>query len=98
MLAMSLFLAVLDQPSALFVFWDIHGTGEGHAMAAISLGAVKPHPPFDLQDNLRGWYTPAGVTYYACETTALGWAVGEMPPLLSDIPPDRIIEIHPRLM
>jgi hypothetical protein len=100
MLAMSLFLAVLNDvegegiTTALFIFWNVHNTGSGHAMAAIYMGNNIPHPPQDAENTKTGWYTaPDGKTYYACETTDVGWQVGEMPPLLSGQKPDIIIEI-----
>jgi len=94
MLTMALFIAIEDLPVALFVFWDINGTGEGHAMAAIDLELV-PHPYTDPQDVTTGWYTTNGRTYCSCETTATGWTVGEIDPTLYDVKPDRLIEVLP---
>jgi len=94
MLTMALFLAIEDLPVALFVFWNINGTGEGHAMAAIDLELI-PHTHTDPQDVSEGWYTTNGRTYCSCETTALGWTVGEIAPLLYDVKPDRLIEVLP---
>jgi len=94
MLTMALFIAIEDLPTALFVFWNINGTGEGHAMAAIDLELV-PHPYTDPQDVSTGWYTTNGRIYCSCETTATGWTAGEIPPLLYDVKPDRLIEILP---
>jgi len=93
MLTMALFIAIEDLPVAMFVFWNINGTNEGHAMAAIDLELV-PHPYMDPQDVSKGWYTTNGRTYCSCETTALGWTVGEIAPILYDIRPDRLIEIN----
>jgi len=93
MLMISLLIAIEDLPMALFIFWNIHNSGSGHAMAAVD--ARTPHPSIDIEDTSSGWYTtPDGLTFYACETTAVGWAVGEMPPQLSDVRPDRILEVN----
>jgi predicted transglutaminase-like cysteine proteinase len=94
MLTMALFIAIEDLPTALFIFWNINGTGEGHAMAGIDLELI-PHPHTDPQDVSTGYYTTNGRTYCSCETTSTGWTVGEIAPLLYDVKPDRLIEILP---
>jgi predicted transglutaminase-like cysteine proteinase len=93
MLTMALLIAIENVPVAMFVFWNIHNSGSGHAMAAVN--TTHPHPSVDIQNTSSGWYTALdGRTFYACETTAVGWAEGEMPPVLADVPPNRIIEIN----
>jgi len=94
MLTMALFLAIEELPVALFVFWNINGTNEGHAMAAIDMEHV-PHPSIDPQDLSDAWYTTHGRTYCSCETTATGWTVGEIAPILHNVKPDRLIEVLP---
>jgi len=92
MLTMSLFRAVLDLPVALLVFWDIHHSGSGHAMAAVALDS-PPHPPQDPENTSTGWYTQNRLTYYVAETTDIGWHVDEMPSTLYDVEPNRLIAI-----
>ena len=92
MLTMALFRETLDLPTALLVYWDINNTGEGHAMAAVDLGLI-PHPHQDPENVSTGWYTTNGMTFCTCETTSIGWTVGEIPQLLYDIEEDRIIVV-----
>ena len=96
MLTMSLLRAIQDLPTALFIFWNIDGTGQGHAMAAVNMTTV-PDPPMDHENISTGWYTDKAndLIFYACETTAFGWEVDEVPPQLSDVGPDVIVEIPP---
>ena len=93
MLTMALFRQVLGLDTALLVYWDINDTGEGHAMAAVNLEGIRPHPDQDPENIATGWYTTNGMTFCTCETTALGWDVGEIPPVLYNIPEDRIFVV-----